>query len=83
MPSVLVADDEASIRLLVRACIASGDYDVVEAADGDQAWEVIRARRPGLRDIQSANCWSRNVPLKSKRRCTGWRGRSRITRLSA
>jgi DNA-binding response OmpR family regulator len=42
---VLIADDEPGIRRLVRACIASDDCAVVEAADGDQAWDLIRARR--------------------------------------
>lgn len=46
--TVLIADDEASIRLLVRATIESGDYRVVEAADGDEAWTLIKQYKPLL-----------------------------------
>ena len=45
MRGVLVADDEASIRRLVRASLGSPEYDVLEAADGDEAWGLLRAHR--------------------------------------
>jgi DNA-binding response OmpR family regulator len=45
---VLIADDEPSMRLLVTATIASDQIEVLEAADGDQAWELIEQRRPDL-----------------------------------
>jgi CheY-like chemotaxis protein len=35
MATVLVADDEPSIRLLLHATIESDEYHVVEACDGD------------------------------------------------
>jgi CheY-like chemotaxis protein len=52
--TVLIADDEPSLRLLVSATIASDEYDVVEAMDGDEAWSLIRAHRPRvcLLDVQ-------------------------------
>jgi CheY-like chemotaxis protein len=46
--TVLIADDEPSMRLLVTATIASDQIEVLEAADGDQAWELIEQRRPDL-----------------------------------
>ena len=46
--TVLIADDESSIRLLVHATIESDDYAVVEAADGAQAWALIRELKPAL-----------------------------------
>jgi CheY-like chemotaxis protein len=48
MRTVVIADDQPSLRLLVRTTIASNDYAVVEAADGDAAWELIRRHRPAL-----------------------------------
>ena len=34
---VLIADDDAATRRLVRATLASDRYSVIEAADGEQA----------------------------------------------
>ena len=54
MTTILIADDEPSLRLLVNATIASDEYDVVEAMDGDEAWTLIRQHRPRvvLLDVQ-------------------------------
>jgi CheY-like chemotaxis protein len=46
--TVLIADDESSIRLLVHATIESDDYAVVEAADGAQAWALTKELKPSL-----------------------------------
>ncbi len=46
--TVLIADDEASLRLLVSATLEWEECTVLEAADGDQAWDMIRAERPTL-----------------------------------
>lgn len=46
--TVLIADDEPSMRLLVTATIASDQIEVLEAADGDEAWELIERHRPDL-----------------------------------
>jgi CheY-like chemotaxis protein len=46
--TVLIADDESSMRLLVHATIESDDYRVVEAADGAEAWEMIQQQKPSL-----------------------------------
>lgn len=48
MKRVLIADDEASLRLLVRATIASPEYVISEAADGDAAWEMVQRECPDL-----------------------------------
>jgi two-component system phosphate regulon response regulator PhoB len=52
--TVLIADDEPSLRLLVSATIASDEYEVIEATDGDEAWRLIRHHRPSvvLLDVQ-------------------------------
>src|SRR5579864_5409843 len=54
MTTVLIADDEPSLRLLVSATIASEEYDVIEATDGDEAWSLIRRHHPNvvLLDVQ-------------------------------
>ena len=46
--TVVIADDEPSMRLLVHATIESDEYSVVEASDGDQAWALIQKYRPSL-----------------------------------
>lgn len=48
LKTVLIADDEPSMRLLVHATIESDDYKVVEAADGDEAWALIQRYQPSL-----------------------------------
>jgi CheY-like chemotaxis protein len=54
MKTVLIADDEPSLRVLVNATIASEDYQVVEAMDGDEAWGLMHRYRPdvALLDVQ-------------------------------
>ena len=46
--TVLIADDEPSLRLLVNATIASDQILVLEAADGDTAWRLIEQHQPDL-----------------------------------
>lgn len=43
-----MVDDEASIRKLVGSYALADGFDVVEAADGEQAVEVVRTRAPDL-----------------------------------
>lgn len=42
------------MRLLVRATIESDQYEVLEAADGDEAWALINEHKPSvvLLDVQ-------------------------------
>lgn len=46
--TVLIADDEPSMRLLITATIASDQIAVLEAADGDEAWALIERHHPEL-----------------------------------
>jgi DNA-binding response OmpR family regulator len=46
--TVLIADDEPSIRLLVQVTIESSHCTVLEAADGDEAWSLITQHKPSL-----------------------------------
>ena len=45
-PTLVIADDEPSVRLLVQATVAEDNLRVIEAEDGDQAWELIQEWRP-------------------------------------
>jgi two-component system alkaline phosphatase synthesis response regulator PhoP len=44
---VLIADDEAYIRLLVKSILGK-DYIVLEAGDGEEAVNIARTQRPDL-----------------------------------
>ena len=44
---VLIADDEAYIRLLVKS-ILGRDYEILEAKDGEEAIDVARTQSPDL-----------------------------------
>jgi DNA-binding response OmpR family regulator len=46
--SVLVVDDDAALRLLCRVNLEESGFRVVEAADGDEALELIKADRPDV-----------------------------------
>jgi CheY-like chemotaxis protein len=52
--TILIADDEPSLRLLVHLTIASDAYLVLEAGDGAEAWEILQTCRPdvALLDVQ-------------------------------
>ena len=45
---VLVADDSATIRMIVQASLAGAGWDVRLAADGAQALALAQAERPDL-----------------------------------
>jgi CheY-like chemotaxis protein len=48
LPKVLVCDNEEALRALVRAALELGDYEIVEAHDGDESVELARAFDPDL-----------------------------------
>ena len=48
MAKVLIADDQPTIRQLVRLTLESGHFEILEAKDGEAALEVARAERPDL-----------------------------------
>ena len=45
---LLIADDEASIRGLVRVTLEGEGFEIFEAADGEAAMEIARAQHPTL-----------------------------------
>jgi DNA-binding response OmpR family regulator len=46
--TVLIADDEESVRLLVKVTVGTDEFNVVEATDGDEAWSLIQEHKPSL-----------------------------------
>ena len=47
-PLLLVVDDDGRVRTVVSWQLESEGYQVIEAADGNAAWQAIVARRPDL-----------------------------------
>jgi DNA-binding response OmpR family regulator len=45
---VLIADDDPATRRLVSATLASNQYSVLQAADGQEAWRLIRQHHPAV-----------------------------------
>jgi DNA-binding response OmpR family regulator len=45
---LLIADDETSIRGLVRVTLEGEGFDIFEAADGEAAMEIARTQHPTL-----------------------------------
>ena len=48
MKTILIADDEEHLRLLVRKTLETEDYRILEASDGRRALELARKERPDL-----------------------------------
>ena len=48
MKRILIADDEPQIRILLNATLSVNDYQLFEAADGDQALAMIEVHKPDL-----------------------------------
>ena len=46
--TILLVDDEANLRLLVRTTLDVADYRIIEATDGTTALELARQQRPDL-----------------------------------
>lgn len=39
---ILIAEDDATSRLILRAVLTNWGYDVVETCDGDEAWQLLQ-----------------------------------------
>jgi CheY-like chemotaxis protein len=48
MKTVLIADDRATGRELVRAALEKGGFHMIEASDGLEALSIAREKRPDL-----------------------------------
>ncbi|HEY3061618.1 MAG TPA: response regulator [Chloroflexota bacterium] len=45
---VLIADDDPATRRMLSATLASDQYSVLQAADGQEAWRLIRQHHPAV-----------------------------------
>ncbi|HET7012463.1 MAG TPA: response regulator [Streptosporangiaceae bacterium] len=45
---ILIAEDSSTVRRLIAARLAADGYEVLEAADGEQALASVRAEHPDL-----------------------------------
>ena len=43
---LLVADDDPTVRAIVSATVALDEFTVVQAENGERAWELIQQHRP-------------------------------------
>ncbi len=48
MKKILIVDDQAKIRELVHVTVRIGNYEIFEAASGDEALQVAYEQRPDL-----------------------------------
>jgi CheY-like chemotaxis protein len=48
MSTILIADDQKTIRLLLGFQLRKAGYEVLEAEDGSRALEIVRGRVPDL-----------------------------------
>src|SRR5919197_449338 len=48
MPTILIADDDPTLRALLHQTLAEEGYRVLTAADGQEALAQVRAHRPDL-----------------------------------
>ena len=47
-PAVLIADDDADVRTMIRTLLELDGYTVLEAAGGEEAWEAIKSDQPAV-----------------------------------
>jgi two-component system chemotaxis response regulator CheY len=47
-PTVLLVDDDAFVRTVLRDALQEDGYNLLEAEDGEQALELIREHRPSV-----------------------------------
>ena len=45
---ILVAEDDPEARELLKLLLGGGDYDLLEAADGIEALDLLRTEQPDL-----------------------------------
>ena len=48
MKTILLADDEENLRLLLRTTLEEPDYIILEASDGNLAYEMAQKHHPDL-----------------------------------
>lgn len=73
---VLIADDDAPTRVLLRSAISQWGYTITEAKDGNEAWEIMQGSNPpqllildwlmpGLDGLQLCERIKREIPVNA------------------
>ncbi|MSM39980.1 MAG: response regulator [Geobacter sp.] len=50
---ILLVEDETEVRQVLKLMLQKGGYHVVEASDGDEAWELLQKDHTGIRLVVS------------------------------
>jgi CheY-like chemotaxis protein len=48
MKKILVVDDDPNVRFLISELLTRGHYEVSQAVNGDQAWQMVHSQMPDL-----------------------------------
>ncbi|MGQ9626498.1 MAG: response regulator transcription factor [Anaerolineae bacterium] len=48
MQKILIVDDQLEVRKLVEATLRIGDFEIIQAASGDEAFAIARIEKPDL-----------------------------------
>lgn len=80
---VLIADDELTQRRFLAALLRRAGHDVVEAADGCEAWAVIESERPRLVLSDWLMPGLTGPELVRRVRAAGWPGYTYVILLTA
>lgn len=48
MKKILIVEDKADVRMLLSATLPSGDYEILQAGDGESGIEAARAHKPAV-----------------------------------
>lgn len=68
-PAVLIVDDDEAVRRILAELVASRGYQVIEASDGDEAWEQLRNEPLDVvvSDLQMPHCDGRELCRRIRR----------------
>ncbi len=80
---VLVAEDDASLRQLLRIYLSRAGHEVVEAVDGQQAWEILKQESARLLIVDWMMPGVDGAELIRRIRASGWPGYTYIILLTA
>lgn len=48
MKKILIVEDQADIRKLLRMTLESGAYEIMEVPTGDEAWSAVQRSKPDI-----------------------------------
>jgi DNA-binding NtrC family response regulator len=73
MKNILLVDDEASIRTMVRAILSDPEYSFVEAANGKEALEILETKAFDLiiTDVIMPDCDGIELVMTVRRKLPG------------